>query len=84
MVGAEAAILRGAKSEARGSVGRCTVLGVKPSKLTGNWTPEGKAEQAALRRDYLELTPAQRMTQVFELSRFMSQVSEAGRRQRGA
>jgi len=59
-------------------------LDVKPSKLTGNWTPEGKAEQAALRRDYLELTPAQRMMQVFELSRFMSQVSEAGRRQRGA
>lgn len=60
-----------------------TVLTVKP-KPTGNWTPDGKAERAALRRDYLELTPAQRMKQVFELSRFMSRVSEAGHRQRGA
>lgn len=57
---------------------------VRPSKLTGNWTPEGKAERAALRPDYLELTPAQRMRQVFELSRFMSRVSEAGNRRRGA
>lgn len=56
---------------------------VKPSKLTGNWTPDGKVERAALRRDYLELTPAQRMKQVFELSRFMSRVSEAGSRRRG-
>jgi uncharacterized protein YnzC (UPF0291/DUF896 family) len=53
-------------------------------KLTGNWTPEEKAERAALRRDYLELTPAQRMTQVFELSKFMSRVAEAGRRRRNA
>jgi len=84
MVGANAATPQAAKSEARRSVGRCTVLGVKPSKLTGNWTPDGKVERAALRRDYLELTPEQRMMQVFELSRFMSRVSEAGRRQRGA
>jgi hypothetical protein len=28
---------------------------VKAAK-PGNWTPEGKAERAALRRDYLELT----------------------------
>jgi hypothetical protein len=48
----------------------------------GNWTPEGKAERAALRRDYLELTPAQRVEQVFELSKFMSRVAEAGRRRR--
>jgi hypothetical protein len=54
------------------------------SKPTGNSTPEGKAERAALRRDYLELTPAQRMAQVFELSRFMSRLSEAGRRRRSA
>lgn len=53
------------------------------AKLTGNWTPAEKAERAALRRDYLELTPSQRMAQVFELSKFMSRVSEAGRRQRG-
>lgn len=65
------------------TVCRCTVSAMKP-KPTGNWTPDGKAERAALRRDYLELTPAQRMKQVFELSRFMSRVSEAGHRQRGA
>jgi len=53
-------------------------------KLSGNWTPEEKAERAALRRDYRELTPEQRMTQVFQLSRFMSRVADAGRRQRGA
>jgi hypothetical protein len=53
-------------------------------KRTGNWTPDGKAERAALRRDYVELTPAQRAEQVIELSKFMSRVSEAGRRQRGA
>jgi hypothetical protein len=52
-------------------------------RRVGNWTPEGKAESAALRRDYQELTPAQRVEQVFELSRFMSRVAEAGRRQRG-
>ncbi|HEU5253982.1 MAG TPA: hypothetical protein VFU16_11725 [Solirubrobacterales bacterium] len=49
----------------------------------GNWTPDGKAERAALRRDFRELTPAQRAEQVFELSKFMSQVSQAGRRRRG-
>jgi len=48
----------------------------------GNWSPDGKAERAALRRDYRELTPAQRAEQVFELSKFMSQVADAGRRQR--
>jgi len=57
---------------------------VKPTKPTGNWSPDGRAELAALRRDYLELTPEQRVAQVFELSRFMSRVAEAGRRQRGA
>jgi len=39
--------------------------------------PDGRAERAALRRDYLELTPAQRIEQVFELSRFMSRVVES-------
>jgi len=50
----------------------------------GNWTPHGEVERARLRRDYLELEPAQRMKQVCELSRFMSRVAEAGRRSRGA
>lgn len=62
---------------------RCTLSVVKAEKRAGNWTPDGKPEQAALRRDYLSLTSAQRAEQVFELSRFMSQVAQAGRRQRG-
>jgi hypothetical protein len=53
----------------------------RPSRI-GNWTPDGDAESARLRRDYLELDPAQRMKQVFELSRFMSRMAAAGRRQR--
>lgn len=48
----------------------------------GNWTPGGEAERAIARREYRELSPAQRMEQVFELSRFMSQVADAGRRRR--
>lgn len=51
-------------------------------KRTGNWTSDGKAERAARRREFLELTPAQRAEQVFELSRFMSQVADAGRHRR--
>ncbi len=50
----------------------------------GNWSPDGETERARLRRDYLELAPAERMKQVCELSRFMSRVADAGRRQRGA
>ena len=57
-------------------------LGVSSTKRTGNWTPDGKVERAIARREYRELSPAQRMEQVFELSRFMSQVADAGRRQR--
>lgn len=49
---------------------------------SGNWTPEGEADRAALRRDYLKLTPAQRTEQVIELSRLMSQVAAAGQRRR--
>jgi hypothetical protein len=49
----------------------------------GNWTPDGRPERAALKRDFRTLTPAQRVEQVFELSKFMSQVSQAGQRQRG-
>jgi hypothetical protein len=50
----------------------------------GNWTPDGEAERGRLRRDYLELSPVQRMKQVCDLSRFMSRVAEAGHRhQRG-
>lgn len=59
-------------------------MAMKTAKRVGNWTPDGKAERAALRRDYKELTPAQRTQQVFDLSRFMSRVAEAGHRQRSA
>jgi len=57
-------------------------LPVKKEGRIGNWSPDGKAERAAARRDIRELTPAQRAEQVFELSRFMSRVAEAGRRRR--
>jgi hypothetical protein len=50
----------------------------------GNWRPDGEIERARLRRDYIELDPAQRMKQVCDLSRFMSRSAEAGRAQRGA
>lgn len=59
-------------------------MAMKPEKRAGNWTPDGKPERAALRRDYTELTPAQRTQQVFELSRFMSRVAESGHRRRSA
>ena len=52
------------------------------TKRTGNWDPDRKAERAALQRDFRELTPSQRAEQVFEISRFMSRVAEAGRRRR--
>jgi hypothetical protein len=55
---------------------------VKKTERIGNWSPEGKAERAALRREFREFTPAQRAEQVMELSRFMSRMAEAGRRQR--
>jgi hypothetical protein len=54
---------------------------MKPARK-GNWTPDGRADRAALRREFEELTPAQRVEQVFELSKFMAGVADAGRRQR--
>lgn len=72
--------------DAPGGPQGCPVLryrgAMRGTRRTGNWTPDGRTERAALRRDYLELTPAQRAEQVFELSRFMSMVAEAGRRRR--
>jgi len=58
-------------------------MGVESKKPTGNWTPDGQVERAILRREYKELTPAQRVEDVFELSRVLSQLAESGRRQRG-
>lgn len=48
---------------------------VKGPERIGNWTPEGIAERASLRSDFRELTPVQRVEQVFELSRFMTQLA---------
>jgi hypothetical protein len=56
--------------------------GVKRPVRRGNWSPDGSAEKASQRRDFKVLTPAQRVEQVCELSRFMSRVDEAGRRRR--
>ncbi|HWN74043.1 MAG TPA: hypothetical protein VNN15_09580 [Solirubrobacterales bacterium] len=53
-------------------------MSVKRRVKAGNWTPEGAAERAAWRRDFRELTPIQRVEQVFELSRFLSQLAQAG------
>lgn len=62
---------------------RSTFAPVKSERRIGNWTPDAEAERAARRRDYLRLTPAQRAEQVFELSRFMSKMAEAGRLRHG-
>jgi hypothetical protein len=51
---------------------------VKAAKLVGNWTPEGKAERAALRRDYLELTAGQRVEQAIVLSRELTRLAARG------
>lgn len=53
-------------------------------RRVGNWRPDGEVERARLRRDYIELDPAERMKQVCEVSRFMSRVAEAGRARHGA
>lgn len=53
-------------------------MNVKRRVMTGNWTPEGAAERVAFRRDFRELEPGQRVEQVFELSRFLSRLAEAG------
>jgi hypothetical protein len=55
---------------------------VKEPVKIGNWRPDGETERAIARREFRELSPAQRAEQVFELSRFMSQVALAGRRRR--
>ena len=71
-----------APSPAHANRGPLYRFGVSSTKRIGNWTPDGKVERARLRRDYLELSGAERMKQVFELSRFMSRVAAAGRRAR--
>ena len=56
---------------------RCTVS-VK-ARTSGNWTPDGMPERAALRVT-TRADPVERVEQVFALSRAMSQLAEAGRR----
>jgi hypothetical protein len=55
---------------------------VKEAARIGNWRPDRQAERAIARREFRELSSAQRAEQVFELSRFMSQVAQAGRQRR--
>ena len=57
---------------------------MKSAKRTGNWTPDGSLERAILRQEYKEQTPAERVEQVAELSRVLTQLAETGRRQRSA
>jgi hypothetical protein len=51
---------------------------------TGNWTPDGSLERAILRREYKEQTPAERVEQVSELSRVLTQLAREGLSQRSA
>ncbi|MBK8293868.1 MAG: hypothetical protein IPK93_03480 [Solirubrobacterales bacterium] len=44
-------------------------------KQTGNWTPDRRAERAALRRDFEELTPGQRVEQAIILSRELTSLA---------
>jgi hypothetical protein len=53
-------------------------------KRIGNWRPDGRVERVIARREFRETTGAQRAEQVIELSRFMSQLAEAGKRTRMA
>jgi len=57
-------------------------MAVRKERRTGNWTPDGEAERAAARRDFRELTPAQRAEQAIELSRVLTRLAETGRRRR--
>jgi len=50
-------------------------------KRTGNWTPDRRTERAALRRDFENLTPGQRVEQAIILSRELT--SLAARRAAG-
>jgi hypothetical protein len=51
-------------------------------KRIGNWRPDRQAEREIAQREFKETTGAQRLEQAFELSRFMHQLAEAGRRRR--
>lgn len=55
---------------------------VKTIRRNGNWTPDGKAERAALRQAYRETTPEQRLEQAVGLSKFITHLAETGRRRR--
>lgn len=70
-------------SESTAVSGKVDAVSLAPQRV-GNWRPDGEVERTRLRRDYIELSPAQRMKQVCDLSRFMSRVAEAGRVRRGA
>jgi hypothetical protein len=48
-------------------------------KLSGNWTPDGKAEAVLARREFEETTPGQRLEQAMALSAELSRLAIRGR-----
>lgn len=48
-------------------------------KRSGNWTPDGKADVAAARREFEEGTPGQRVEQAITLSSELSMLAKRGR-----
>lgn len=56
-------------------------MAAKPERI-GNWTPDGKADRAAERREFLETTPGQRVEQAIELSSVLSQLATNARSRR--
>ena len=59
-------------NHAAGSSG--ATIGVM-EKRTGNWTPDRRTERAALRRDFENLTPGQRVEQAIILSRELTSLA---------
>jgi hypothetical protein len=49
------------------------------SKLSGNWTSDGKADVAAARRDFKQSTPGRRVEQAITLSSELTQLARRGR-----
>jgi hypothetical protein len=47
-------------------------------KLSGNWTPDGKADAAAARREFEEGTPGGRVEQAIALSAELSRLAKRG------
>jgi hypothetical protein len=48
-------------------------------KLSGNWTPDGKADVAAAREDFDKTTPGRRVEQAIALSGELTRLARRGR-----